>query len=241
MSRVSTTNSIPLLQTQTGKFCYPAPKVMSGTYVTTPFTAAVTSITMDGTLPFATVVTTANHNLKTGDFAIISGASVAAFNSTFKVTVVDLVTFTIAMVYGTSNPSGTILFQPASASGTPLGCVAVGTGTQAGSEFQVGDWLYDPANNAVRQVTQIVDLTHWKFSANFPANVANATVQLSARGVYRGVSIQDTGAANGVIQEVTVTNTTPSISYWDEEGLDPICGDATGTTFTIELQAKSAQ
>lgn len=239
--RSSFSNSIPSLQSVTGKFCLPTPRVMSGTYVTTAPTASVTSITIiSGSV--ATVVTAAAHNVQVGMFVTISGSTIVDYNGIFEViSVTDSVTFGVAMLSTVTSPAmGTIVFQITSASGIPQGCAAVGTGTLAGNEFFVGDWLYDPAQGVVRQVTNIYDNTHWEFSQNFPSNVSHATVQLAARGVYRFVKVDNTlGAASGSLQGVTLPKV--AVTYEDVEGLDPICGDATSTTFTISLLAKAQQ
>jgi hypothetical protein len=51
----------------------------------------------------ATLTTAANHNLTTGTFVTVSGATPAAYNGTFSITVVDAVSFTYTML---TDPAG---------------------------------------------------------------------------------------------------------------------------------------
>lgn len=72
-------------------------------------TAAVTSIT--SAVGTATVTTTANHGLVTGQYAKISGAVETPYNGVFPVTVTGLATFTYTVTGAPASPAtGTILW-----------------------------------------------------------------------------------------------------------------------------------
>jgi hypothetical protein len=68
----------------------------------------------------ATLTTAANHNLTTGTFVTVSGATPAEYNGTFSITVVDATSFTYTM---TATPSG---------SASPVGSYLVGVWGQIG-------------------------------------------------------------------------------------------------------------
>ena len=68
----------------------------------------------------ATLTTAANHNLTTGTFVTVSGATPAAYNGTFSITVVDAVSFTYTML---TDPAG---------SATVVGSYKVGVWGQIG-------------------------------------------------------------------------------------------------------------
>jgi hypothetical protein len=68
----------------------------------------------------ATLTTAANHNLTTGTFVTVSGATPAEYNGTFSITVVDATSFTYTM---TATPSG---------SASPVGSYKVGVWGQIG-------------------------------------------------------------------------------------------------------------
>jgi hypothetical protein len=68
----------------------------------------------------ATLTTAANHNLTTGTFVTVSGATPVEYNGTFSITVVDATSFTYTM---TATPSG---------SASPVGSYKVGYWGQIG-------------------------------------------------------------------------------------------------------------
>jgi hypothetical protein len=68
----------------------------------------------------ATLTTAANHNLTTGTFVTVSGATPSAYNGTFSITVTGNTTFTYTML---STPSG---------SASPVGSYKVGVWGQIG-------------------------------------------------------------------------------------------------------------
>jgi hypothetical protein len=68
----------------------------------------------------ATLTTAANHNLITGTFVTVSGATPAAYNGTFSITVVNAVSFTYTML---TDPAG---------SATVVGSYKVGVWGQIG-------------------------------------------------------------------------------------------------------------
>jgi hypothetical protein len=68
----------------------------------------------------ATLTTAENHNLTTGTFVTVSGATPAEYNGTFSITVVDATSFTYTM---TATPSG---------SASPVGSYKVGYWGQIG-------------------------------------------------------------------------------------------------------------
>ena len=86
-------------------------QMILGTPVSTPATAAVTSITSVTTT--ATVTTTAPHGLTSGASVTISGASPVAYNGTYTITVTGESEFTYVFAGGTSPATGTILFRTA--------------------------------------------------------------------------------------------------------------------------------
>jgi hypothetical protein len=80
--------------------------------------ATISSITRVSTL--ATLTTSTDHGLKTGDFVTVSGAIPIAFNGTYEIVVTAVNTFDYVMA---STPS---------ADATTMGSYVVGTWTQAG-------------------------------------------------------------------------------------------------------------
>jgi hypothetical protein len=79
---------------------------------------AISSITRVSTL--ATLTTSTDHGLKTGDFVTVSGAIPVEFNGTYSITVTGVNTFTYVMA---STPS---------ADASVVGSYVVGTWSQAG-------------------------------------------------------------------------------------------------------------
>jgi hypothetical protein len=77
--------------------------------------SSITNVTTTATLTTAT-----NHNLTTGTFITVSGATPAAYNGTFSITVVDAVSFTYTML---TDPAG---------SATVVGSYLVGVWGQIG-------------------------------------------------------------------------------------------------------------
>lgn len=61
-----------------------------------PVVLAVSSLVSTGTT--ATFTTTLNHNMITGDYAVIAGANETDYNGTFYITVVDATSFTYTML-----------------------------------------------------------------------------------------------------------------------------------------------
>jgi|GEM_PF-5324411 len=87
-------------------------QMILGTPVSTPATAAVTSITSVTTT--ATVTTAAPHGLTTGASVTISGAEQTEYNGTYTVTVTDTDKFTYTFAGSATSPAtGTILFRTA--------------------------------------------------------------------------------------------------------------------------------
>jgi hypothetical protein len=80
--------------------------------------ATISTITRVSTL--ATLTTSTNHGLKTGDFVTVSGAIPVEFNGTYSITVTGVNTFTYVMA---STPS---------ADATTMGSYVVGTWSAAG-------------------------------------------------------------------------------------------------------------
>ena len=72
--------------------------------------SAVTSITSATTT--ATVTTTAPHGLSTGAIVTIAGATPAAYNGKYTITVTGASTFTYTFAGGTSPATGSITFDP---------------------------------------------------------------------------------------------------------------------------------
>lgn len=213
-------------QVVTGKFCLPVPLTLTGRYSTAPLVnLSITTLTQ--TAGVATATTSTPHNFRTGDMVLIAGADFYQYNGWKKITVTTTTAFTYFVHSGATSP----------ATGTKTakknGCLATGTGTLALTEFQEGQWLYDPVQNAVRQVDKIISDTSWTFTQNFPANVSAQPVQVARGYLYRGISVLNSGAAAGVFLETAVPEASPAVTLWEDAGLNPVCGDATDTTFYI--------
>jgi hypothetical protein len=93
----------------------------------------------------ATLTTAADHNLTTGTFVTISGATPAAYNGTFSITVVDAVSFTYTML---TNPAG---------SATVVGSYKVGVWGQigGGATGNGGDQIFVENGQTVTSSYQI--------------------------------------------------------------------------------------
>lgn len=209
-----------------GKFCIPAPTAMSGVFSATPATLS-TAITRSANVATATA---AAHGFKTGQFVFISGADQYEYNGRKKITVLSVNTFSFYIASSAATPAtGTIL--------TTTGReAATGVGTLAGSEFMVGDFIYVAAQDSIRQVVQINSETSWVFDAPFPSTVTSQPIQVCTGNMLKGIAVKNTGSATGKYKEVNLTTTDPAESNFDEAGLSPVCGDATGTTFKINYQ-----
>jgi hypothetical protein len=93
----------------------------------------------------ATLTTAANHNLTTGTFVTVSGATPAEYNGSFSITVVDAVTFTYTML---ATPSG---------SASPVGSYRVGVWGQigGGATGNGGDQVFVENNQVITASYQI--------------------------------------------------------------------------------------
>jgi hypothetical protein len=93
----------------------------------------------------ATLTTAANHNLTTGAFVTVSGATPAAYNGTFSITVVDAVSFTYTML---TDPAG---------SATVVGSYKVGVWGQigGGATGNGGDQVFVENNQTITASYQI--------------------------------------------------------------------------------------
>ena len=93
----------------------------------------------------ATLTTVANHNLTTGTFITVSGATPAAYNGTFSITVVDAVSFTYTML---TDPAG---------SATVVGSYKVGVWGQigGGATGNGGDQVFVENNQTITASYQI--------------------------------------------------------------------------------------
>jgi hypothetical protein len=93
----------------------------------------------------ATLTTAANHNLTSGTFITVSGATPAAYNGTFSITVVDAVSFTYTML---TDPAG---------SATVVGSYKVGYWGQigGGATGNGGDQVFVENNQVVTASYQI--------------------------------------------------------------------------------------
>lgn len=93
----------------------------------------------------ATLTTAANHNLTTGTFVTVSGATPAAYNGTFSITVVDDTSFTYTML---TTPAG---------SASPVGSYKVGVWGQigGGATGNGGDQVFVENNQVVTASYQI--------------------------------------------------------------------------------------
>jgi hypothetical protein len=103
----------------------------------------ISSITNVTTI--ATLTTAANHNLTTGTFITVSGATPAAYNGTFSITVVDAVSFTYTML---TDPAG---------SATVVGLYKVGVWGQigGGATGNGGDQVFVENNQTITASYQI--------------------------------------------------------------------------------------
>jgi hypothetical protein len=93
----------------------------------------------------ATLTTAADHNLTTGTFVTVSGATPAAYNGTFSITVVDAVSFTYTML---TDPAG---------SATVVGSYKVGVWGQigGGATGNGGDQIFVENGQTVTSSYQI--------------------------------------------------------------------------------------
>jgi len=93
----------------------------------------------------ATLTTAANHNLTTGTFVTVSGATPAAYNGTFSITVVDATSFTYTML---TDPAG---------SATVVGSYKVGVWGQigGGATGNGGDQVFVENSQTVTSSYQI--------------------------------------------------------------------------------------
>ena len=85
---------------------------MSGTPATTSSSVALASLTYSGTT--ATATTTAAHNLSTGAYVVIAGATPSGFNTGVAgvpITVTSSTTFTYTVASGLASPTGTITYN----------------------------------------------------------------------------------------------------------------------------------
>jgi hypothetical protein len=93
----------------------------------------------------ATLTTAANHNLTTGTFVTVSGATPVEYNGTFSITVVDATSFTYTML---ATPSG---------SASPVGSYRVGVWGQigGGATGNGGDQVFVENNQVITASYQI--------------------------------------------------------------------------------------
>lgn len=113
--------------------------------------------------------------------------------------------------------------------------VVTGTGTKFMSELQDGQYIY--ANDVVRRIEQRIDDTRLLVKSTFGANLSNVDLKMSRPGIYRKVSIKNTGANDGTL----FGNDFPAgetVNFFEEAGLTPIVYDAqtVSTTFLISTQ-----
>jgi hypothetical protein len=119
---------------------------------------------------------------------------------------------------------------------TSSGNRVVGTSTKFTTELFKGDYIYNTTaatTSAVRKVLHILDDTHLILESGFPSDVSGINTYRT-RGKYAGVSIQNSGAAAGKINEGDITiGASININASDGFSVDPISYDATGTTLII--------
>jgi len=222
---------IPLLETSlpehknvTGRFCFPEPITFNGTFTSSANQGSITSIVQE-TEGIATVVQT-DHGYNTEDIVEILGADQPEYNGFKKITVVDEDTYTY-FVGGSpaSEATGTMIARKNKT-------LATGTGTLAGKNFKVGDYLYSPQADQCRKVVEIVDAETWYFDKPFDSDPADEIVAVPSGGM-RGISIKCGGP--GTIQgEAVATNDVITFS-WDN-GLSPVAGNAGSNTYNLILQ-----
>lgn len=221
----------------TGKFCLPEPVTRNGTFSTVPqYSKSISTIVVSGANPNIALATVAGgHDLSTNDIVVIAGATQAEYNGTVQVQVVDLNVFSYYFPGSLTVPAtGTITAKKP-------GCRATGEGMIAGQTIKQGDFIYVASKNAIRQVKTILDDLHWIFNKDFPSDCTDEPIKVVPRASYVGISLQNTGGGTAVINEKQVTNSDPAISWYDEKGLNPVCGDASGTTVVSALIKKSEQ
>jgi hypothetical protein len=212
----------------TDRFCYPEPITFSGTFVTENNIISVDTISLTGGL--ARVTTLTQHNRKTGDIVEIKGAVESGYNGKVKITVLDNDEFTYYADSTLSSPAtGAIVVDLG-------GAKATGTDTKAGVEFVEGDFIYVASVGEVKQVDKIASETSWTFKEGFSTNLSDEVVKVVKNGIYSGVGFKNVGGANAVIDGTQYSTTAPEVAYFDLMGLQPICGDATGTELIIALQ-----
>lgn len=212
----------------TDKFCFPEPTTFSGSFVTENNQLAVTSIILSGIT--ATVTTATAHNKKTGDIVEIKGANESGYNGKVKITVTDTDEFTYYADATLSSPAGGTIIVDLG------GAKATGTDTKAGVEFVEGDFIYVASVDEVKQVDKIASETNWTFKEGFSSDLTDEVVKVVKNGIYAGVGFKNVGGADALIDGTDYPSTSPEISYFDLTGLQPICGDATGTELIVALQ-----
>lgn len=215
-----------------GKFCLPTPTVMRGSFEATLQTQAI-----DGSLEQSLGVATAKfanpHGFTTGQLVRIYGASVEEYNGWKQITVVDPFVFTYSIESSAVSPDAGAPFA------TRDIMQAIGTGTFAGSDFVNGDWMYIPSLNELRQVASASPQNplRWSFVTPFSQDVsAGELIRKAPRAEYKGVSVKNIGDADGIYKEVVLATTDLAESNFDQACLEPVCGDATDTTFKINIQ-----
>lgn len=232
-------NPIKLItEFKTGKFCYPNPTNYSGTYTYTNNTVAIASSVSDSN-GLVTVTTSAAHNFNSGFAIKIIGASPDEFNGVKIITVTGSTTFTYWVGLGNASTSGggTYCWDVNNA------CTAVGTSTLADTQFFNGAFLYYPELNNIGQVRQILSPTRWIFENPFldkdgvPVSANYASAMYIVPSTYlRGIDIDNQGGADGKFNNNTFAADDPSINLWNDQGIYPVCGDATGTSFKITIK-----
>lgn len=221
----------PLLITSTAKGCFPVPVVMSGTFSTTSNKVSISGIVRSSTT--ATVTTATSHNRSVGDIVIITGAVQPEYNGKKRIaTAPTELTFTFFVESTATSPAtGTMFVQD-------VGCVATGVGTLAGTQFDVGSFIYVPALNAIREVTGIRNALQWEFTRNFPSDVSSGTlVRIVPAGMYKGIGVT-VRSGSPVWCETTIEVTDPPPSNVSENGLNPVCWDATGAEILININSQ---
>jgi hypothetical protein len=230
MSHSNGSASQPQIRIETGKFCFPDPITIRGTFSTAAQVFTITALTRSGTVATATVA--AGHGLSVGTNPIIqiTGADQGSYNGFKKIIVTSQTQFTFVV------PSGTVTPATGTINGAQPGCVATGTGTFASTDgLRAGVFVYVESLNAVRQVKEVESDTRWTFTENFPSDVSSEPVCIVENFKHKGISIENTGAGSGTLDEKTFAME-KTISFADWFGLAPICGDATDTSFYCILQ-----
>ena len=154
----------------------------------------------------------------------------SGYNGKVKITVIDDNEFTYYADATLSTPAtGTIIVDLG-------GAKATGTDTQAGVEFVEGDFIYVASVDQVKQVEKINSETSWTFKEGFSSDLNNEVVKVVKNGIYTGVGFKNVGGSDAIINGTDYASTAPELTYFDLTGLQPICGDATGTELIVALQ-----